>query len=201
MAAPCVAYSQPFLPRPRAVALLASGLPSDAALAGGPACGCLVDGHPERPSHVARPAHHADRRRLRVVLPLAPATCGDHDAPGCGQRSDALGDHPRKCPRRGLLARHAKVVEQAWCRAAREAVGPEGHVVPQQWLAHTTALGVASDDRRRLDLDATLVSDGTPHAGAPSRDGAVLQVAERRKRSTYPELAQGGRSVPLRARV
>ena len=83
-------------------------------------------------------------------------------------------------------------------------------MVPQQWLAHTTALGVASDNRRRLDLviygatplggavccDATLVSplrhDGTPHAGAPARDGAVLQVAERRKRATYPELAQGG---------
>ncbi|OLP97590.1 hypothetical protein AK812_SmicGene20099 [Symbiodinium microadriaticum] len=33
--------------------------------------------------------------------------------------------------------------------------------------------------------------DSTPHAVAPSRDGAVLQVAERRKRSAYPELAQG----------
>ena len=31
-----------------------------AALAGGPACGCLVDGHPERPSHVAPPGLHAD---------------------------------------------------------------------------------------------------------------------------------------------
>ena len=44
--------------------------------------------------------------------------------------------------------------------------------------------------------DATLVSplrrDGTPHARAPSRDGAALQVAERRKRAIYPELAQGG---------
>ena len=72
-------------------------------------------------------------------------------------------------------------------------------------------------DRCRLDLviygamplggaiccDATLVSplrrDGAPHAGAPARDGAVLQMAERRKRATYPELAQKGRSVPLRA--
>ena len=84
-----------------------------------------------------------------------------------------------------------------WCRVARQAVGPEGHVVPQQWLAHTTVPGVASDDRRQLDpviygatplggaicCDATLVSalprDGATHAGAPSRDGAVLQVAER----------------------
>ena len=82
--------------------------------------------------------------------------------------------------------------------------------MPQQRFAHTTAPGVASDDRRRFDpviygatplggaicCDATLLSplrrDGTPHAGAPARDGAVLQVAERRKRTTYPELAQGG---------
>ena len=150
------------------------------------------------------------RRRLRLALPLAPATCGDRGAPGCGQRSDAFGDHPLACPRTGPLAQRAKVVERAWCRVAREAVGPEGHVVPQQRLAHTTAPGVASDDRRRFDpviygatplggaicCDATLVSplrrDCTPHAGAPARDGAVLQVAERRKRTTYPELAQGG---------
>ena len=40
------------------------------------------------------------RRRLRLPLPLAPATCGDRDAPGCGQRSDALGD---QCPLTGLV--------------------------------------------------------------------------------------------------
>ena len=33
-----------------------------------------------------------------------------------------------------------------------EAVGAEGQVVPQQWLAHTTATGVPTEDRRRLDL-------------------------------------------------
>ena len=60
--------------------------------------------------------------------------------------------HPLACPRTGLLARRAKVVERAWCRVARDAVGPGGHVVPQEWLVHTTAPGVASDDRRRLDL-------------------------------------------------
>jgi len=42
--------------------------------------------------------------------------------------------------------RRAKIVERAWVRVAREAVGPEGQVVPQQWLAHTTAPGVPSDD-------------------------------------------------------
>ena len=51
-----------------------------------------------------------------------------------------------------LLARRAKVVERAWVRVAREAVGAEGQVVAQQWLTHTTATGVPADDRRRLDL-------------------------------------------------
>ena len=83
-----------------------------------------------------------------------------------------LGDHRVSCPRSGLLARRALAVEQAWVRVAREAVGPEGRVVPQQWLSRTTAPAVSPDDRRRLDLvvygatergealccDATLVS-------------------------------------------
>ena len=95
-------------------------------------------------------------------------------------------------------------------RVAREAVGPDGQVVPQQWLALTTAPGVPSDDRRRLDLvvygaaprggamccDATLVSPltraGQPHTGTADTDGAALRVAERRKHSAYPELSQGG---------
>ena len=93
---------------------------------------------------------------------------------------------------------------------AREAVGAEGQVVPQQWLAHTTATGVPTEDRRRLDLvvygatanggalccDATLVSPltrtGHPHPCTVEVDGAALKVAERRKHSTYPELARGG---------
>ena len=36
----------------------------------------------------------------------------------------------------------------------REAVGPQGQVVPQQWLARTPAPGVDPDDRRRLDFVA-----------------------------------------------
>ena len=74
----------------------------------------------------------------------------------------------------------------------------------------TTAPGVPADDRRRLDLvvygatprggalccDATLVSPlartGHPQPGAAETDGAVLRVAERRKRSTYAELCSGG---------
>ena len=79
-------------------------------------------------------------------------------------------------------------------------------MVPQQWLAHTTAVGVDARDRRRLDLviygvsprccDATLVSpltrSGTPQPRASEEDGAALRMAQRRKRATYPELlAQG----------
>eukprot|EP00439_Symbiodinium_sp_Y106_P036977 s2904_g4.t1 len=48
---------------------------------------------------------------------------------------DRLGDDVLACPRTGLLARRAKLVERAWVRVAREAVGAEGQVVPQQWLA------------------------------------------------------------------
>ena len=91
-------------------------------------------------------------------------------------------------------------------RVAREAVGPEGQVVPQQCA---TAVGVDARDRRRLDLviygvssrgealccDATLVSPLTRSGTQPrasEEDGAALRVAERRKRATYPELlAQG----------
>ena len=114
------------------------------------------------------------------------------------------------CPRTGLLARRGFVLERAWIQVVREAIGPERRVVPQQWLANTTAPGVAADDRRRLDFviygaaargealccDATLVSpvrrDGSPIVGAPERDGVALLSAQRRKLARYPELARGG---------
>ena len=74
----------------------------------------------------------------------------------------------------------------------REAVGPEGHVVPQQWLTHTSAPGVLASDRQSLDLvvygaspqglalccDATLVSpvtsEGVPRSGTV--DGRKAQI-------------------------
>lgn len=154
--------------------------------------------------------HLALRRRLRLPLPLAHARCGAGGFPGCGRALDPLGDHGASCARSGALARRAHVLEHAWVRVAREAVGPEGRVVPQQWLSRTNAPGVPSDDRRRLDLvihgatplgealccDATLVSPltsaGAPAHGAARRDGAALVVAERRKRQRYPELAASG---------
>ena len=57
--------------RDRAVALNASGLPCDAALASWPACACLADGHPERPSHVARPGRHADSTPPQATAPAS----------------------------------------------------------------------------------------------------------------------------------
>ena len=99
------------------------------------------------------------------------------------------------CPRTGLLARRARLVERAWCKVAREAVGPEAHMAPQQWLVNTTAPGIAPDDRRRLDLviygaaplggalccDTTLVSpltrDGEPHRGVAAQDGGERKSA------------------------
>ena len=106
-------------------------------------------------------------------------------------------------PRTGLLARRAKVVERAWVRVAREAVGPEGQVVPQQWLAHTTAPGVqphvvygATTRGGALCCDATLVSPltrtGHLQPCAVQVDGAARQVAERCKQAAYPELTRGG---------
>ena len=119
------------------------------------------------------------------------------------ERVDGLGDHFAACPRTGLLARRGFVLEQAWVHVVREAVGPEGRVVPQQWFADTTAMGVRPDDRRRLDLvvygatqrgkalrcDATLVSplgrDGRPARGAADRDGAALEAAARPKHARW----------------
>ena len=86
----------------------------------------------------------------------------------------------------------------------------QGRVVPQQWLAYTTAPGGAADDRRRLDFviygaaahgkalccDATLVSparrDGSPQAGAPERDGVAIATPQRRKLARYPVLTRNG---------
>ena len=122
-------------------------------------------------------------------------------------------DHTLACPRTGLLARRAKVVELAWIRVAREAVGPEGHIVPQPWLAHTTAPRVEPTDRRRLDLliyGATL--SGIAFAVDANRPAAAMRRRCRRsraarcrgrKRATYPKLAAAGpqRLIVLGAEV
>ena len=124
-------------------------------------------------------------------LPFGPARCGP--TPGCGQVVDAYGDHALACPR---IARHGrKGVDAHTPRGIARpsaSVGAEGQVVPQQWLAHTTATGVNPQDRRGLDLvvygaspmggalccDATLVSPltwtGQPQPCTEAVNGAML---------------------------
>ena len=174
---PCYAHKVGHMPEPWLAAV-----PGEAALT-------------QAPQAKKQAMQIALRRRLRLPLPRCPNRCGPD--PGRGQSVDQHGDHAPACPRTGLLARRAKTIERAWARVAREAVGPDGQVVPQQWLSHTTAAGVLADDRRRLDLvvcwamccDATLVSPltrtGHPQPGAADIDGAVLRTAERCKPSAY----------------
>ena len=100
-----------------------------------PHAGAWLTAVPADPACTLQPQSMQVALRQRLRLPLCSDRCGPD--PGCGGRVDALGDHALACPRTGLLARRAKVLERAWVRVAREAVGPEGQVVPQQWLAHT----------------------------------------------------------------
>ena len=178
----------------------------------GPHAGAWLAAVPTDPGTTLPPAHMhvALRRRLRLALPLTHRYCGGDGFPGCGAALDVLGDHAAACPRSGLLARRAPLLEQAWVRVAREGLGPEGRAVPQQWLANTSAPGVSAQDLRRLDLvlsgatrlgealccDATLVAplrrDGRPQPRAAEEDGAAIAVARRRKEARYPELCRPG---------
>ena len=178
----------------------------------GPHAGAWLTAIPSEEGATLTPnlMHIALRRRLRLPLPPAAQRCGQGAGRhGCGGALDPLGDHALACPRSGLIARRAHVLEHAWIRVAREAVGSEGRVVPQPWLAHTN-LATAVDDRRRLDLlihgatprgealacDVTLVSplnrSGQPTRQAATHDGAALLAARARKHRRYPELLGGG---------
>ena len=174
----------------------------------GPHAAAWLTAIPTEPALTILPDHFhtALRRRLRLPLALAAQRCGGGGSPGCGAIVDPCGDHRAARARSGLLARRAPLIEQAWVRVCREALGGEGRVVPQQWLARTTAPGVGEDDRRRLDLvvygatrhgsalccDVTLVSplraNGSPHPRTAREDGAAIMTARRRKRERYPEL-------------
>ena len=148
----------------------------------------------------------AARRRLRmVVLPVA-SHC---PAPGCRARLDDHGDHLANCSRCGNLQRRAKPTERAWQRIFQEA----GARVQTQALLCDCGLGIASHDRRRIDLvarglplfgglpifgDASLVSavhgDGTSWAGAARRDGVALERARRVHEDTYAEICSSDRA-------
>ena len=142
-----------FLPRSSVTALLGAGSPGAVAVPVGSPSRRVAHGHTHGQVHLAAARSHADRasqtspyasgsgtRPLRPTWARMPKTVRP------------LGDHALACTRSGLLARRAKLVEQAWLAVCREAVGAEGHVVPQQWLSHTSAPGVPTSDRRRLDL-------------------------------------------------
>ena len=137
--------------------LLPAVRPSDRALLrsqAGPHAGAWLAAIPADPATALAPdlMHLALRRRMRLPLPITRARCGGDGTPGCRALAHNLGDHAMACPRTGLLARRGFVLERAWIQVVREAIGPEGRVVPQQWLANTTAPGVAADDRRQLDF-------------------------------------------------
>ena len=210
------ADSQPTLSQSRDIAGHAAKLPSHAPLPGWAARGGLAFSHTRRAKHDLDSASHAPGFAPSLAATPAPEPPPVRPKPGVRPGGRRTGG-----PCAGL-SRRAKVVERAWLRVAREAVGPEGQVVPQQWLAHTTAPGVRPDDRRRLDMvvygattnggalccDATLVSPLTragdhPQPRGDTDDGAALQVAERRKQTAYPELTCGGpqRLVVLGAEV
>ena len=146
-----------------------------------------------------------------ALRPYRPSTAGSvcsrpnvqprQHTPGCefvpiahrdgvvGHRVDAYG---LACPWTGLLARRPKIVERAWVGVARQAVEPDGQVVPQQWLAHTTALGRLGEGVRcAVTQPVVFPLTSLTHAELP-QTGAVLRVAERRKQSAYPELSHGG---------
>ena len=106
----------------------------------GPHAGAWLTAIPAEPATTLFPQamQLALRRRVRLLLPLRPKRCGP--SPGCGGLVDVFGDHALAFPRTGLLARRAKIIERAWVRVARETVGADGQVVPQQWLSNTSLL-------------------------------------------------------------
>ena len=141
-------------------------------------------------------------RRLRLQLPLVPATCP------CRRRLDALGDHRASCPRSGLLRPRAIPLERAAARMCREA----GATVSTNVLLRDLNLVVHNQDDRRIEVianglplwggaqlavDTTLVSAldsaGQPRRQQRSTTGAALRIARRAKERTYPELLRAER--------
>ena len=133
----------------RKAELLTHMRPSDRAclrLQSGPHAGAWLAAVPTDPGTTLPPAHmHAGACASRC-----PSRAGIAEA--MGSRGAAPRSMSWATMRSGLLARRAPLIEQAWVRVAREGLGPEGRVVPQQWSANTSAPGVSAQDRRRLDL-------------------------------------------------
>ena len=115
LAVPRIAYTLCLLSRSSAAAHLGAGLPGSVAVPGGSTSRRVAHGIPTDRSTSLPPEvmQIALRRRLRLLLPLGPGICGQH-VHGCRRRLDPWGDHALACLRSGLLARRAKLVEQAW---------------------------------------------------------------------------------------
>ena len=129
-----------------------------------------------------------------------------HCRSGCRQKrrfcreSGDLNFNSSYCQLPGLLlARRAKLVERAWVRVAREAVGAEGQVVPQQLASRTVAgstslcMGRSAAGARNAATPRRVPTLAlVPQPCAAAADGAALRVAERRKHAAYPEVTWGG---------
>ena len=138
-------------------------------------------------------------RRLRLQLPLVPATCP------CRHRLDALGDHRASCPRSGLLRPRAIPRRRTHVPRSRS----DGQC--QRPSARLNLVVHNQDDRRievianslplwggaQLAVDTTLVSAldsaGQLRRQQRSTTGAALRIARRAKERTYPELLRAER--------
>ena len=131
------------------------------------------------------------RRRLRLPLPLCLNRCGP--GPGCGQRVVACEDHAIARPRTGLLARRAKIVERAeWPARLCGTRGCGARWANCSPTMATTALGVPSNDRRRLDVVAY---GAAPCGGAMCCDATLVSPLTRAgKPKTAPLTMTGPRS-------
>ena len=152
--------------RPRAVAILAA-IPSSKALLrsqAGAQAGAWLTAMPAD----ASTGFHASCAAAPAAA--VPAHCSQPAAVGASLTLSGI----TPLPVRGLVCSlGAKIAERACVRVAREAAGPKGQVVPQQWLAHTTAAGVDARDRRRLDWSCGRRRRNAP-ACASRRSSACL---------------------------
>ena len=207
LAIPRVADSQPLLSRPRAVANLAARPPGLASLPIRAARGLLACRYPRRGSHHALAGSHASCASATTALASPNCLRALWPITRLRRASRLLGDHAPACPRTGLLARRAKVVERAWIRVAREAVGPEGHIVPQPWLARPAARPptgcsttcVPSHTWRRAGRRVGLEMHGPEPDRAPNPAAASSGYAARWRRSAAPSTsAPHGCGWPVR---
>ena len=116
LAVPCVANSQPTLPRMHVVGNPAAQCTGPAPVAIPPYAGAWLTAVPTEHTTMMDP--HAMQLALRRRLTCA-LLCHCGPTPGCGQVVDAYGDHALACPRTGILAGCAKGRNGEDARCAR----------------------------------------------------------------------------------